>query len=323
MLLSLKNYNSKFGNLKLYVKSNILKNMIICYDNVGYMKFYLSSRDGIDVISSSTLKMTDKCSVIFNFNRYYIDWIDLNNIRHYGSVLSFNRLSKYVDYFKGLDMNMMAKEDFIPEKSFDVKDNYINLVYSASGGLLNQHYLYLINEMSLSECLYSCFNEETIYSDFRLMFNMEHDEEVVDLLNRIKGIVKLCFSSMFSRIKVKRVCDLTYLENKKCNLGCYFKRKATLFFNSMNLVIDFYIKMSIYSSEMINILSSHDKEIDVDLSVNIKFLFYHKFGYICVYIRNRNFYKCFQIKEKHILDLAASILNSKYLLTNRKKLSLS
>lgn len=319
MLFSLKNYNSKLSNLMLYVKSKILKNMIIGYDNVGYMKFYLSSIDDIDVISNLTLKRVDKFSTIFNLNRYYVDWIDLNNIRHYGIILSFNRLSKYLDYFKEFDMNRIANVNFIPEKSSDVKDNYINLIYSASSGLLNQHYLYLINEMSLSDCLYYCFNKETIYSDFRLMFNMEHDEELTDLLNKIKSSVEWCFSFIFSRIKVKRVYDLTHLENKKCNLRCYFKRKASLFFNSMNLVIDFYIKMNIYSSEINNILLSSDEGIDLDLFANVKFLFYNEIGYLCIHLKNRNLYRCFRIKDKNILDMISSVFRSKYVMINRKK----
>lgn len=306
----------------LYVKSEILKNMIIGYDKVGYMRFYLSSIDDIDVISTLTLRRVDRFFVIFNLNRYYIDWINLSNVRHYGSVLSFNRLSKYVGYFKELDMDKIAKVDFMPEKSFDFKDNYISLVYSASGGLLNQHYLHLINEMSLSDCLYSCFSEETIYSDFLVMFNTEHDEDLVDVLNKIKSSIELCFSLIFSKIKVKRVYDLTSLENKKCNLRCYFKRKVSFFFNSMNLVVDFYIKMNIYSPEINSVLLHFGEDIDIDLSVNIKFLFYHKLGYICVYVKNRNFYKCFQIKDERILDFVSNIFNSKYVVKSRKKFAL-
>lgn len=297
--------------------------MIIGYDKVGYMKFYLSSMDNIDITPNLTIKNVDKFFIVFNLNRYYVDWIDISNIKHYGNLLSFNRISKYIDYFKKFDVNIMKKKRLEANGGLGVKNNYINFVYSVSGGLMSRHYLHFVNLMSLSECLYTCFNKETIYSDFRLMKKKyEHNKELLDLLDKLRSIVDLCFSFIFTRIKVNMIHNLEHLENKQCGLSCHFDRSISLFLNTMNLVVDFYISVNIHNPPISSILSKSDEEFNIYLSIDVKFLFDNKGGYLCLYVKDKDFYKCLKIKDKHILDLASNIFNSKYVMKNHKKFTL-
>lgn len=321
MLFSIKNYNSKICSLTLYRKNDDLKNMFISYDKIGFLKFYLSNIKDIDVISKLRIKGSEKVFIFFNLNRYYIDMVDLTNVKQYINALSLNSLSKYIDYFLVLNNGNIKQDIFVSKKSFDIKDNYIDLTYSASSGVMNNNYLYIINEMSLSDCLYYCFNKEAIYSDFRLKNQIEEKKDIVYLLENLKVIVDQCFELVFSRIKVKRVHDLIHFKNQKCGLRCYFERKALLFFNSISLVIDFYIKLNIYSLKMGDTLFISDAEpdLDIDLPINVKFLFYYNVGYVCVYLISKNLYRCFKIKNVDILKQVSNIFKSDHFKNNFSK----
>ncbi|MEM5877680.1 MAG: hypothetical protein QXF12_02245 [Candidatus Aenigmatarchaeota archaeon] len=321
MLFSIKNYKSKNSNLKIYIENDDLKNMFIGYDKIGFLKFYLSNIKDIDIVSKLRIKSSEKVFIVFNLNRYYINMVDLINAKQYINVLSLNSLSKYIDYFLIFNNINKNKDNFIPKKEFDIRENYINLNYFASSGIMNSNYLHIINEMSLSDCLYSCFDKETIYSDFRLKNQIEDNKDVVYLLENLKVLVEQCFEFIFSRIKVKRLHDLTYLKNQECGLRCYYDRKAILFFNSISLVIDFYMKLNLYSLKIKDVLFISDEDInfDIDLRINVKFLFYHNVGYVCVYVIDRNLYRCFKIKNVDILNQVSNIFKSEHFLRNFKK----